>query len=128
MNAPEHAVVDSFRQLLLAKKSEVMASMGMKFDTAAKMGRVAEDDAAQIAQEESIGLQLNKLGYENLRLVDEALDRMQTGEYGVCLRCEETISAKRLAVVPWAKYCVRCQERISSRAAMADDPAVHSVW
>ena len=36
---------------------------------------------------------------------------------GVCLECEEPISAKRLDAVPWARYCVACQERIAARIA-----------
>ena len=30
--------------------------------------------------------------------------------YGVCLHCEEDISPKRLAAVPWTAYCIQCQE------------------
>ena len=45
-----------------------------------------------------------------LRQVAAALDRIATGEYGSCLECEEPISAKRLAALPWAALCLSCQE------------------
>jgi len=45
-----------------------------------------------------------------LRLVSEALERMAEGSYGVCLRCDERISARRLAALPWAALCLKCQE------------------
>lgn len=100
------------RQILLERRREILANLGMKFDTIAVLGRVAEEDQAQLSHDEFIYLQMNSLDYEKLRLVDEALDRLETGEYGICQRCEEPISPKRLQAIPWAKYCVQCQERI----------------
>jgi DnaK suppressor protein len=45
-----------------------------------------------------------------LRNVRGALRRIQDGTFGVCLHCEEDISPKRLAAVPWTAYCIQCQE------------------
>jgi DnaK suppressor protein len=45
-----------------------------------------------------------------LREVQAALRRIVVGTYGVCSGCEETISPKRLAAVPWATSCINCQE------------------
>jgi DnaK suppressor protein len=45
-----------------------------------------------------------------LREIDEALRRLDTGDYGTCLYCEEAIGDKRLRAVPWAQYCLQCQE------------------
>jgi DnaK suppressor protein len=39
---------------------------------------------------------------------------MNEGTYGVCLHCDEDISAKRLSAVPWAAYCINCQELVDS--------------
>jgi DnaK suppressor protein len=100
----------TYRRLLLEKREQVLSGLGSKFDTLAKMGRVAEEDQAQVIHDEFVSLHLNSLDYGQLRLVDEALDRMQSGDYGVCLACEEPIPDKRLRAVPWARYCVTCQE------------------
>jgi DnaK suppressor protein len=51
-----------------------------------------------------------------LREIQDALRRIQQGSYGICHRCEEPISGKRLDAVPWAKFCVPCQEMIAERA------------
>lgn len=101
---------ETHRERLLAKREQVMYGLGIKFDTLARMGRVAEEDQAQLSHDEFVSLHLNSLDYGQLRLIEEALDRLDSGDYGVCLNCEETIPAKRLAAVPWARYCVRCQE------------------
>src|SRR5207249_2422120 len=88
--------------------------LGIKFDTLAKMGRVAEEDQAQLSHDEFISLRLNSLDYAQLRLIQEALDRIEAGDYGTCLACEEAIPAKRLQALPWARYCVECQENLSN--------------
>ncbi|MCC6363474.1 MAG: TraR/DksA family transcriptional regulator [Bryobacterales bacterium] len=111
-----------YRRKLIEKRMELMAAMGLKFDVMAGQGRVAEDDQAQVSHEEFISLRLNKLDYDVLKLVNEALDRLDNGDYGACLRCEEPIAPRRLEVLPWAKYCVRCQEKLSSRHCGAEEP------
>jgi DnaK suppressor protein len=103
---------DTYRQMLLDKREQVASGLGVKFDTLAKMGRVAEEDQAQLSHDEFVSLRLNSLDYGQLRLVEEALDRVQSGDYGVCLACEQAIPSKRLQALPWARYCVPCQETI----------------
>jgi DnaK suppressor protein len=74
------------------------------------MGRVAEEDQAQVSHDEFVSQHLNSLDYVQLRMVEEALDRLDSGDYGICLSCEQPIPAKRLQALPWARCCVRCQE------------------
>ena len=45
-----------------------------------------------------------------LDLIDEALGRIEAGEYGDCINCSEPVPEKRLDAVPWARYCVKCQD------------------
>jgi DnaK suppressor protein len=103
-------VNEGYRRQLREKRTDVLATLGIKFDTLARMGRVAEEDQAQITHDEFVSLHLNSMDYLQLRLVDEALDRLESGDYGVCLACEEAIPPKRLRALPWARYCVPCQE------------------
>ncbi len=49
---------------------------------------------------------------ERYRAISRALGRIEEGEYGICIECEEKISPKRLQAIPWAAYCVSCQERL----------------
>lgn len=46
---------------------------------------------------------------KQLVLIDEALLRLQGDEYGTCLNCEKEINPKRLAAIPWARFCLDCQ-------------------
>jgi len=44
-----------------------------------------------------------------LQMIDEALGRLQTGEYGKCIDCGQPISEGRLEVRPYAIYCINCK-------------------
>jgi DnaK suppressor protein len=103
---------ETYHQMLLEKREQVVSGMGIQFDTLAKMGRVAEEDQAQLSHDEFVSLRLNSLDYGQLRLVEEALDRVRSGDFGVCVACERAIPRKRLQALPWARYCVPCQEAI----------------
>ncbi len=103
---------DLYRRMLEEKRAALLASLGAKFDTMAGLGRVAEDDQAQISHDEFISLRLNSLDYAQLRLIEEALDRLASGDYGICQACEQPIPAKRLRAVCWARYCVACQDTL----------------
>ena len=47
---------------------------------------------------------------KQLALIDEAVLRIDDEEYGLCQNCEKDINPKRLAAIPWARYCLDCQE------------------
>jgi DnaK suppressor protein len=47
-----------------------------------------------------------------LTLIDEAIRRLDDDEYGQCQNCEDKINPKRLAAIPWARYCLNCQELV----------------
>lgn len=47
-----------------------------------------------------------------LALIDDAIRRVDDEEYGSCQNCEKEITAKRLAAIPWARYCLNCQELV----------------
>ena len=100
-----------YREMLVNRRTEVLKGLGVgKFDTVAKMGRVAEDDQPQLSHDEFVSLRLNSMDYAQLRLIQEALERLNSGDYGICLACEEPIPPKRLRAVSWARYCVKCQD------------------
>ena len=104
-----------YRQSLLAKRMEVLQALGVRWE-APTPGSIAEDDRAVITHEEFVLSRVNSLDHTQLRLVDEALDRLNSGDYGICLACEEPIPAKRLRALSWARYCVKCQEEMNQEA------------
>jgi RNA polymerase-binding transcription factor len=102
------------RRRLLEKREQALLSLGTKFDTLAKMGRVAEEDRAPVLHDEFISLHVNSLDHEQLILIEEALERLDAGEYGICLHCRRPISKNRLEAIPWARYCIHCQSELAA--------------
>jgi DnaK suppressor protein len=54
-----------------------------------------------------------------LRKIDDALLRLQEGRYGVCVECDEAISAARLQALPFADLCRTCQEQVEESRAIS---------
>ncbi|HLT31401.1 MAG TPA: TraR/DksA C4-type zinc finger protein [Myxococcaceae bacterium] len=50
-----------------------------------------------------------------LMKIDRALKRVDDGTFGVCERCEEDISIKRLEARPVTTLCIRCKEEQEKR-------------
>lgn len=48
---------------------------------------------------------------KKLNQIDDAIDRIEDGSYGMCEECAVKIPKGRLKVMPFAKYCVECQEK-----------------
>lgn len=67
-------------------------------------------DLAVSNYSKNVQLALSENESRQLELIDEALARLDDDEYGICQNCEKEINPKRLAAIPWARYCLDCQE------------------
>ncbi len=105
--------LEKYYRLLLARRSELQANLRAKLETlAAQVGEAAED-LAPVYHDQFVALQFNQLDSMQLKLVDAALKRLDSKDYGVCLECGDPISGRRLEAIPWAVRCITCQERLS---------------
>lgn len=59
---------------------------------------------------------------QNLRIrrIEEALEDIDNGEYGICRSCREDIAVKRLKVNPVARYCIGCKAAIERKARLIE--------
>jgi len=57
----------------------------------------------------TIGLIQN--GEEELRAIDEALERIGDKTYGTCEECGKKVSKARLTALPYVKNCIECQRQ-----------------
>ena len=69
-----------------------------------------ELDRIQYGQERDLAIDVFDRNSKLLREVRAALGRIDAGTFGICLDCEEDISKKRLAAVPWTGSCITCQQ------------------
>jgi len=105
---------------LLAKKLELEQSIAALTEahpaqvssTEANEGpRDSEDiatDFLEMQKEQSVMVNQKAL----LTLVENALQRLENGTYGLCQQCGEAIAPRRLEALPWAERCVRCEAQL----------------
>ena len=73
------------------------------------------DGAAQ-AYSRQLMLDLGEQDWQKLKRVDEALEKIESGDFGICINCEEAIPEPRLNIVPFAEYCVECLSQIENES------------
>lgn len=52
-----------------------------------------------------------------LKQVNAALERLDAGTYGKCVRCGKDIAARRLESLPYVTLCIDCQAAVEQQAA-----------
>lgn len=89
--------------------------------TAVVQGReVVTDETLDVADQAVLSYQKELLftqgtnGHNQLSQVRLALERLDEGTFGDCMRCGSEIGAKRLEALPWTPYCITCQEKIEN--------------
>jgi RNA polymerase-binding transcription factor DksA len=78
----------------------------------------AADVATELAEEEVL-LGLEQADREHLAEIDAAIERMRTGRYGLCERCDRPIYLPRLQSLPWARYCHGCASHLVAERTRA---------
>lgn len=112
--------LNKFRQILEAKQAELADILRRRDEIAIEKSADAIDEVTRAAERE---LAIRNLDRESnlLRNIRAALRRVTDGTFGVCAHCEEDISPKRLAAVPWAPFCIKCQEAADRHERDASD-------
>lgn len=59
-----------------------------------------------------------------LRSIDDALARIESGEYGTCKRCGKTIAAARLEAVPDTRHCIDCERAVEEHPEDSETPGI----
>ncbi len=108
--------LNKYKKILEAKLAELSQAVRVREGIAIEKTPDAIDEVQHAAERE---LAIRNLDRETqmLRNVRAALQRIADGSYGICLRCDEEISPKRLNAVPWAPYCITCQEHMDRQRA-----------
>ncbi|HYB19542.1 MAG TPA: TraR/DksA family transcriptional regulator [Thermodesulfobacteriota bacterium] len=75
-------------------------------------------DQAGDERERELSLLLSGRDKEKLHAINEALEKLEEGTYGVCEECGDKIGAGRIKVMPLAKYCVSCQAKLEKEMSL----------
>ena len=110
--------IKEFEELLVAKRRLIAGEL----ETLRKSGLSQVNDGPMDVGDESVqtydkqvSLEVSESERETLRQIDDALDRLKNGEYGLCANCGEAITDARLKALPYADKCVQCKAEEESR-------------
>ena len=79
----------------------------------------AAGDAGRISEDREMGFAMRGLLVERANRLAEALERLRSGDYGLCEECGEPIAPARLRAIPEVTTCVACQDAAERRARVA---------
>lgn len=115
--------LDHFRRILQAQLQEHTA----KVSTEQAAALASDDDGVKDSVDMSlldvskeIAFRLTERESQIVADIDQALLRIREGSYGICARCSQPISDRRLEAVPTARYDASCQELIEKADGLDD--------
>ena len=106
--------VEAFREALLLKKQELADTSAGRPLQASMENNSRQGDMADQASgnnEVHIALKLRQTDAKILQAIEEALQRIEKGVYGICRDCGEPIAEARLHAIPWTRVCIACKEK-----------------
>jgi DnaK suppressor protein len=107
---------ESQKKALLYSKSYVNSEFEVNSDETSD-----EIDLATAELEQSMRVRLRNREALFLKKIDQSLEKIQAGTFGVCEGCEEDIEVSRLEVRPTAQLCLHCKEQQEVRETRSAD-------
>jgi DnaK suppressor protein len=117
------ADIEHFKQMLLEKRGEILANVNEMEDETLKKSRLnaagdlssmpihmADIGSDNYEQEFTLGLMDSER--KLLKEIDDALQRVEQGTYGICEGTGRQIHKARLEAQPWARYCVEYARKL----------------
>ncbi len=99
-----------YGKFLESKRREILAmpDRSTEVDEAMRTGDWVDHSSQE--NDLHVNLALKQTDTRLLRAIDEALQRIASGTYGICMDCDERIAHVRLDAVPWTRVCIACKE------------------
>ncbi len=103
--------LEKFRSQLLQKRDEILAEAGKTLSEMTDQTTNIPDpnDRATIESGRSFELRIRDRERKLLAKIEEAIVRLDEGEYGICDGCGDEIGLKRLEARPVTTYCIDCK-------------------
>ncbi len=124
--------IEEMRAILLKMKNDALEEIGKTVKSGADKpsDETSGDiyDQASNERDRELLLLLGDREREKIRHIDEALTRLEEGEYGICEDCEEEIPLGRLKAMPFARLCVKCKadlEKLQAQTKRFEEERVY---
>ena len=102
-----------FRDRLVGRRASLMGQVQEAERYSRERDSEATQDPADMAANaytKELMVSMSDNDRQLLKLIDEAVERMEAGTYSKCVRCGTVLPDKRLEAVPWARFCISCQD------------------
>jgi DnaK suppressor protein len=109
---------DIYRKKLLKMREDILNKAKKLKEDSYSLGTDGIQDMADAASNTYTADILMSISDNDLRLlkdIDNTLDKMEKGTYGICEECEEIINEKRLEANPVARYCITCKRQMEEK-------------
>ena len=111
----EKEFIEKSRAALIEERNEILASLTDQNEQMQKLvGTALTGDEVDIASnrvDENLLNSLSEATSRRLTLIDNALERIKNGKYGICRACGQEIAEGRLKAIPYATLCITCQTK-----------------
>lgn len=114
--------LDQYKKLLEKAKDELahdirnMSEASGDVDSKDVSGHVQHmADVATDMYDREFSMSLASTEREILQKIDDALKRLHTTGYGLCVDCKKPIAEARLKAIPYAETCLKCQEKLEAK-------------
>jgi DnaK suppressor protein len=103
--------LEEFRQLLQLQLEELQREAGRTVSemTDEKTNFPDPTDRASLESDRNFELRIRDRERKLIMKIREAIDRIDTGEFGICESCQEEISDARLRARPVTTLCIECK-------------------
>ena len=103
--------MEEIKRLLLQEKAALLENIREKTGNQNKLQNDIGDaiDSSVEEQDRELDLLLQDRDQARLKGIENALQRMESDDFGYCDECGENISKKRLMAVPLTSMCINCQ-------------------
>ncbi|MFQ5507716.1 MAG: RNA polymerase-binding protein DksA [Leptospirillia bacterium] len=113
---------DEIRDILQHQRDDILA-MSEEIITSGSMGTEGTNfpdmsDQATAEQDQSLKIRMRSREQKLLVKIEEALERIAAGTYGICEECEEDIAFERLKARPVTTLCIDCKTEQETQEAM----------
>jgi len=98
------------REMLQEMRRDLVSQIGMlKDESLQRHDSVNSEEDGTDQFDRQLALSVASSENESLMAIDEALERVEEGTYGVCQQCGQTIGKARLKALPFVTMCVGCK-------------------
>ena len=115
MKTVKQEMLDYFKTVLHERKKNLLerANQTVSHEATKEKDHLSDyGDIASLESDRTFHLRIRDRERRLIKKIDQALERIEEGTFGLCERCGEEIGTKRLKARPVTTYCIHCKTKL----------------